>query len=358
MAVEPLIYEFSRPGRRGVRFPAADVPETADSRRASSATSLDWPEVSEIDVIRHYTRAEPEKPRNRHQYVSARLLHDEIQPEDQRSRRALCRASLRFTRYQTRRTVQGALELMYELQDDARPRSPGSHAVTLQPAAGAHGELTGVLVARSYHRDRGDLARTKILVPDSAHGTNPATAAMAGFHVDHDSVRRSRQRRYRRAAQRGRPGHRGDDDHQSEHARSLGRTHRRSDRDRPRRRRSGLQRRRQLQRDPGHGAPRRSRHRHHALQPAQDLFHPARRRRSWLRSGRRPRRTGAVSARSARRKSRERTAMARLRLDQPEQIDRPSPRLPRQLRHARARLHLHPHARRRGPAPGQRRRGA
>ena len=71
---------------------------------------------------------------------------------------------------------------MYELQVELSHISGFPH-VALQPAAGAHGELTGVLVTRVYHRDRGDTARTKILVPDSAHGTNPATAAMAGFDV-------------------------------------------------------------------------------------------------------------------------------------------------------------------------------
>jgi glycine dehydrogenase subunit 2 len=79
-------------------------------------------------------------------------------------------------------TVQGALQLMHELQE-MLAEIAGFSAVTLQPAAGAHGELTGVLIARAYHAARGDTARRKILVPDSAHGTNPATAAMAGFEV-------------------------------------------------------------------------------------------------------------------------------------------------------------------------------
>src|SRR5690606_1395284 len=79
-------------------------------------------------------------------------------------------------------TAQGVLQLMYELQEMLAEIS-GFSAVTLQPAAGAHGELTGVLIARAYHAERGDTARRKILVPDSAHGTNPATAAMAGFEV-------------------------------------------------------------------------------------------------------------------------------------------------------------------------------
>jgi glycine dehydrogenase subunit 2 len=84
--------------------------------------------------------------------------------------------------YQDANTIQGALELLYELQLELAQIS-GFAEVALQPAAGAHGELTGVLVARSYHLERGDTARTKILVPDSAHGTNPATAAMVGFQV-------------------------------------------------------------------------------------------------------------------------------------------------------------------------------
>ncbi|MGI8643034.1 MAG: aminomethyl-transferring glycine dehydrogenase subunit GcvPB, partial [Thermomicrobiales bacterium] len=84
--------------------------------------------------------------------------------------------------FQESETVQGALELMWELQEMLAEIS-GFDEVTLQPAAGAHGELTGVLIIRSYHESRGDSGRRKILVPDSAHGTNPATAVMAGFEV-------------------------------------------------------------------------------------------------------------------------------------------------------------------------------
>jgi glycine dehydrogenase subunit 2 len=79
-------------------------------------------------------------------------------------------------------TAQGSLELLWELERDLAEIS-GMDAVTLQPAAGAHGELTGILVVRAYHRARGDLERTEVLIPDSAHGTNPATASMAGFRT-------------------------------------------------------------------------------------------------------------------------------------------------------------------------------
>jgi glycine dehydrogenase subunit 2 len=76
--------------------------------------------------------------------------------------------------------AQGTLQLFWELEQSLAEIG-GMKAVTLQPAAGAHGELTGILMVRAYHRSRGDLARTEVLVPDSAHGTNPATASMAGF---------------------------------------------------------------------------------------------------------------------------------------------------------------------------------
>jgi glycine dehydrogenase subunit 2 len=83
---------------------------------------------------------------------------------------------------QPEETVQGSLELMYKLQE-ALNEIAGFAGTTLQPAAGAHGEFTGILIMRAYHESRGDVKRTKVLVPDSAHGTNPATSAMSGFSV-------------------------------------------------------------------------------------------------------------------------------------------------------------------------------
>jgi glycine dehydrogenase subunit 2 len=79
-------------------------------------------------------------------------------------------------------TAQGTLQLLWELQGMLATIC-GMDAVTLQPAAGAHGELTGILVIRAWHRARGDLDRTEVIVPDSSHGTNPATATMAGFRT-------------------------------------------------------------------------------------------------------------------------------------------------------------------------------
>ncbi len=177
---EPLLFEMSRPGRDGVVPPAPDVPETAipsDLRRAS----LPLPEVAEVDVVRHYVRLSQlnysvdtgiyplgsctMKYNPKVNEVAARkpglaLLHPLQDPA----------------------TAQGALALICELQEMVAEIG-GFAAVTLQPSAGAHGELTGILIMRAYHLARGDKRRTRILVPDSAHGTNPATTTMSGLEV-------------------------------------------------------------------------------------------------------------------------------------------------------------------------------
>jgi glycine dehydrogenase subunit 2 len=78
--------------------------------------------------------------------------------------------------------VKGALKVM-KMAEDALCEITGMDAFTMQPSAGAHGEFTGLLLIKAYHTERGDEARTKIIVPDSAHGTNPASAAMCGYQV-------------------------------------------------------------------------------------------------------------------------------------------------------------------------------
>jgi len=180
MAVEPLIFELSKPGRRGVRFPAPDVPE-APLPPELTRDRLDWPEVSEIDVIRHYTRL---SQKNHAVDVNTYPLGSCTMKYNPKINEVVSRLPgfAQIHPEQDPATVQGALELMWELQGMLAEIS-GFAEVGLQPAAGAHGELTGVLIIRAYHQERGDHGRTKILVPDSAHGTNPATAVMAGFGV-------------------------------------------------------------------------------------------------------------------------------------------------------------------------------
>jgi glycine dehydrogenase subunit 2 len=177
---EPLLFEMSRPGREGVRPPACDVPETP-LPAALCRTSLGLPEVAEVDVVRHYVRLSQMnysvdtglyplgsctmKYNPKVNEVAARragfaLLHPLVEPA----------------------ASQGALALVGTLQEMIGEIG-GFAAVSLQPSAGAHGELTGILIMRAWHVSRGDAKRTRILVPDSAHGTNPATTTMAGLEV-------------------------------------------------------------------------------------------------------------------------------------------------------------------------------
>ena len=180
MAVEPLIFELSKPGRRGVRFPASDVPETPLPAELARE-SLAWPEVSEIDVIRHFTRL---SQKNHAIDINFYPLGSCTMKYNPKINEAVARypGFARLHPYAPEETTQGALELMYELQEMLAEIS-GFHSVTLQPAAGAHGELTGCLIIKARHARNGETNRTKMLIPDSAHGTNPATAHMAGFEV-------------------------------------------------------------------------------------------------------------------------------------------------------------------------------
>jgi glycine dehydrogenase subunit 2 len=177
---EPLIFERSSPGRRGYSLPDASTPEvTLDP--ALQRDNLELPEVSELDVVRHYTRLSQE---NRaidtafYPLGSCTMKYNPKVNEEVASLRGLRRVHP----YTPGTEVQGALQIMYDLQR-ILAQVAGLDAVSLLPAAGAHGELTGMLVIRAHHEHRGDAQRQTVIVADSAHGTNPATAAMAGYTV-------------------------------------------------------------------------------------------------------------------------------------------------------------------------------
>ncbi len=179
-ALEPLIYEISSAGRVGVNLPACDVPESplpTDLLR----DKLDFPEVSEMQAVRHFVRLSqlnhsidtgfyplgsctmkynPKINEDVARLAGFANLHPHTNPEG----------------------AQGALAMMYQLQEWLAEVS-GFAGTSLVPAAGAQGELAGILMIRKYHQDRNDAQRTKILVPNSAHGTNPATVTMAGLEV-------------------------------------------------------------------------------------------------------------------------------------------------------------------------------
>ncbi len=180
--LEPLIYDISRPGRIGFSLPALDVPVApVPAELERDPERLGLPEVSELDVVRHFThlsRLNHAIDIGFYPLGSCTMKYNPKLNEDV----ARMPGFNWIHPLQPEETVQGALRVQYELQN-LLAEIAGFEAVTLQPAAGAQGELVGVLTIRAYHQARGDTQRTKILVPDAAHGTNPATAAMCGFQV-------------------------------------------------------------------------------------------------------------------------------------------------------------------------------
>jgi glycine dehydrogenase subunit 2 len=174
---EPLIIRLSHPANKQIT--SNDKLIIPQKIRRSVPPS--FPEVSEIEVVRHYTRLSQQNygvdvgiyplgsctmkynPKLCDVIASSHKMQD-IHP------------------YQNPKTVQGMLQVMYETSSFLAI-IVGVDRVTLHPAAGAQGEYTGVMLMRAYHADRNDTSRDEIIVPDSAHGTNPASAAMAGYKV-------------------------------------------------------------------------------------------------------------------------------------------------------------------------------
>lgn len=180
---DKLIFELSKEGRTAYKLPEIDV-EEIDLKELIpeeylNEKEIDFPEVSEVDIIRHYTNLANKNygvDTGFYPLGSCTMKYNPKINEDM----ARLDGFVNIHPYQREETVQGALKLMYEL-DEALCEITGMDKMTLQPAAGAHGELTGLMLIKAYHEKRGDSKRTKIIVPDSAHGTNPASAAMAGF---------------------------------------------------------------------------------------------------------------------------------------------------------------------------------
>jgi glycine dehydrogenase subunit 2 len=161
-------------------LPGLDVPRT-DLPEDLVREDLSLPEVSEADLIRHYTHLSQINYGVDTGFYPLGSCTMKFNPK---INEALARLP-GFTGlhpYQDEETVQGALFLMYSLQEFLQEIG-GFAGVSLQPAAGAHGELTGVLMMRAYHQSRGDTDRDVMLIPDSAHGTNPASTSMSGMEV-------------------------------------------------------------------------------------------------------------------------------------------------------------------------------
>lgn len=176
-----LLMERSSPGRIGTTLPPLDVPEAQLPDVDMLRQDLEMPEVSEGDLVRYFSQISQFNFSIDHNFYplgSCTMkynpkLNDEI---------ASLPGLTQIHPLQPESTVQGAIKLIWELQEYMAEMT-GLSGVSLAPMAGADGELAGMLMTRAYHLERGDTQRKKVLIPDSAHGTNPASAAMAGFEV-------------------------------------------------------------------------------------------------------------------------------------------------------------------------------
>ncbi len=182
---EPLLKDYSTPGRKGYSLPDIDVPEVEldkylpDNLIRDEAPDL--PEVSEVDVVRHFTSLSEMNygvDSGIYPLGSCTMKYNPKINEDV----ARVPGLTKLHPYQPARHVQGSLSLLYELKQFLAEIS-GMDEVSLQPASGAHGEYVGLQIILSYLEDKGEGHRNKVIVPDSAHGTNPATGAMCGMDV-------------------------------------------------------------------------------------------------------------------------------------------------------------------------------
>ena len=178
------IFEHSSAGRKGATLPRReiDIPLQsiipADQLREKQAR---LPEVSELDVMRHYIALS-----HKNHFIEKGLypLGSCTMKYNPKVHEALVRDSgfNNLHPYQPEATIQGSLEILYELQEQLAEIS-GMSKVTLQPVAGAQGEFTGIKIIAAYHKAKGNHHKTKIIIPDSAHGTNPATCSLVGYEV-------------------------------------------------------------------------------------------------------------------------------------------------------------------------------
>lgn len=176
-----LLFEKSIKGRHCTILPECDVPIVGLDETMSRQSALNLPELSENDISRHYSALERRAHGVNNGFYPLGSCTMKYNPRINETAAALPG----FTGVhplQPDETVQGSLEVLY-LAEKYLCEITGMDHMTFQPAAGAHGEMTGIMLVKKYHEERGDTKRKKIIVPDSAHGTNPATAIMAGMTV-------------------------------------------------------------------------------------------------------------------------------------------------------------------------------
>lgn len=175
-----LIFELSKPGRVGYSLPECQAKEKY-ALPIQRETALELPECDELSVVRHYTNMSNNNFGVDTGFYPLGSCTMKYNPKINEEAAAMPT----FTKLHPQTpdfAAQGALYVYYETQR-MLSEVAGMAEFTLNPYAGAHGELTGLMVIRKYHESRGDSARVKILVPDSAHGTNPASAAVCGCQI-------------------------------------------------------------------------------------------------------------------------------------------------------------------------------
>ena len=175
---DKLIFELSRPGRSGFSLPECS-PMSFEGGDIWRESDLALPEVSEVDVVRHYTNL---SQMNFGVDTGFYPLGSCTMKYNPKINEEVVGQFNGLHPLQPASTVEGA-EAVYDGMDAALAAITGMKHFTFLPCAGAHGELTGLMLMREYHMSRGDTARTKIIVPDSAHGTNPASAAVCGLQI-------------------------------------------------------------------------------------------------------------------------------------------------------------------------------
>ena len=178
-----LIFELSKPGRKAYTLPASlrACPAASLPSHLMRAEAPALPQVSEVDVVRHYTNLSQMNFGVDTGFYPLGSCTMKYNPKINEEIAALP-AFQGIHPLQDESSVQGVLEVYYGIEKSLCAITGMKH-FTLNPCAGAHGELTGLMIMRSYHMSRGDVARTKVIVPDSAHGTNPASAAVCGLEI-------------------------------------------------------------------------------------------------------------------------------------------------------------------------------
>lgn len=176
-----LIFEKSKTGRKCQNLPECDVPVVTLDAKDKREVKLHLPELSEGELSRHYTELAKKSHGVNDGFYPLGSCTMKYNPRVNEVAAGL-EGFADIHPLQPTETVQGCLEVLKTLESYLCEIA-GMKRMTFQPAAGAHGEFTGLLLIKAYHKSRGDEKRKKIIVPDSAHGTNPASAAMAGFSV-------------------------------------------------------------------------------------------------------------------------------------------------------------------------------